>query len=140
LATLFVDSAFYVAVLDNNDQLHDSAIALQRDLASRSQVNFVTTDSVLVEVLTYVSRFGPRARERAAELVVRLMESRGVTVLPQSRPLFLRALDLYRARLDKHYSMTDCMSFVVCRDRNIAEVLTADRDFEREGFRILLQP
>jgi predicted nucleic acid-binding protein len=34
--------------------------------------------------------------------------------------------------------MVDCMSMVLCRERGIREVLTADRDFEQEGFTILL--
>ena len=34
--------------------------------------------------------------------------------------------------------MTDCMSMVICRNEKIDEVLTADHDFEQEGFAILL--
>jgi hypothetical protein len=30
------------------------------------------------------------------------------------------------------------MSMAICHDRGISEVLTADHDFEQEGFRILL--
>jgi len=42
------------------------------------------------------------------------------------------------ARLDKSYSFVDCASMVICKERGIEEVLTADHDFEQEGFRILL--
>ena len=48
--------------------------------------------------------------------------------------LFDNALRLYTARPDKAYSMGDCLSMVVCRSRSISDVLTADRDFVREGF------
>lgn len=34
--------------------------------------------------------------------------------------------------------MTDCMSMAICRAEDIIEVLTADRDFQQEGFTILL--
>lgn len=139
MRSVFVDTSFYIALFSQRDNHHDSAVALGQMLRSEA-TTFTTTDAVLVEYLTHVGRFGKTARQIAAADVDRVLADRRVTVLPQSRPLFLRALDLYGARLDKRYSMTDCMSFVVCRDRGIEEVLTADRDFEREGFRILLRP
>jgi predicted nucleic acid-binding protein len=59
--------------------------------------------------------------------------------VPQSLALFDRSLDLYARRPDKSYSMVDCISMVVCRDLEIADVLTDDRDFEQEGFVALLR-
>jgi predicted nucleic acid-binding protein len=50
----------------------------------------------------------------------------------------LRSMDLYRARLDKQYSVADCCSMLICRDRGITDVLTHDHDFAQEGFTILL--
>jgi len=40
--------------------------------------------------------------------------------------------------LTRPYSMIDCMSMAICRRLQIAEILTGDRDFEREGFMILM--
>jgi len=51
---------------------------------------------------------------------------------------FLKALELYESRLDKGYSLTDCISMNVCRELGIKEILTHDRHFEQEGFKILL--
>jgi predicted nucleic acid-binding protein len=59
------------------------------------------------------------------------------TVLPFSRGLFDAALALYEERLDKKYSLTDCASMVVMRDRRISHVLTNDHHFEQEGFNIV---
>lgn len=101
-------------------------------------VVFVTTDAVLVEVLTHQSGFGPEAREIAADLVDRLGADPVIDIVAQTPALFAAGLGLYRRRLDKSYSMVDCMSMVVCRERDIQDVLTADRDFEQEGFTILL--
>jgi predicted nucleic acid-binding protein len=61
-----------------------------------------------------------------------------VDVMAQSRELFDTALAFYLRRPDKGYSMTDCMSMVICHDAQIADVLTANHDFEQEGFTILL--
>jgi predicted nucleic acid-binding protein len=59
-------------------------------------------------------------------------------VVSQSTSLWIAGLELYESHMDKTYSMTDCISMVVCRRRRIRQVLTADRDFERGGFEILL--
>ena len=101
-------------------------------------MRFVTTEAVLVEVLTRLSKYGPHFRAAAAEYVFRLRDDARLTIVPQSHALFDDGLALFRQRLDKNYSMTDCMSMVICLQRGITEVLTADHDFEQERFTILL--
>ena len=63
-----------------------------------------------------------------------------MTVVPASEDLFNRGEALYAARPDKDWSLTDCISFVVMRDREIAEALTGDHHFEQAGFTALLKP
>ena len=60
-----------------------------------------------------------------------------ITVIPLSRALLRRALELYAARKDKDWGLTDCVSFVVMREGGIHEALTGDAHFEQAGFRIL---
>ncbi len=50
----------------------------------------------------------------------------------------MKGFELYNARLDKGYSLTDCVSMNVMREQNISEILTNDDHFEQEGFQILL--
>ena len=59
--------------------------------------------------------------------------------MASSPELFASGSDLYAQRLDKDWSLTDCISFVVMRERGIAEALTADHHFEQAGFTILLR-
>ena len=60
-----------------------------------------------------------------------------LTVVSTSGGLFERALDLYENRPDKEYSLVDCMSMVVMRERGIEHVLTNDRHFSQERFTVL---
>jgi predicted nucleic acid-binding protein len=57
--------------------------------------------------------------------------------MPQSRESFLAGIELYRARPDKGYSLTDCISMITMRREGLTEALTNDRHFEQEGFRTL---
>jgi predicted nucleic acid-binding protein len=62
---------------------------------------------------------------------------RDFLVEPASRELFLLALDLYESRRDKQYSLVDCMSMELMKQRGITHVLTNDHHFRQEGFTVL---
>jgi predicted nucleic acid-binding protein len=61
-----------------------------------------------------------------------------IVVLPQSHRSFLGGFALHKARPDKGYILTDCISMVAMRREGIAEILTHDAHFAREGFIVLL--
>jgi predicted nucleic acid-binding protein len=47
----------------------------------------------------------------------------------------------FRARPDKAWSLTDCLSFVTMAEKNLREALTTDGHFTQAGFRaVLLEP
>jgi len=50
----------------------------------------------------------------------------------------LNGLELYGQRLDKSYSLTDCISMVIIKQMGIEQILTRDHHFIQEGFTILL--
>jgi hypothetical protein len=49
-----------------------------------------------------------------------------------------RAFDLYASRLDKDWGLTDCISFVVMRDRKTTRALTTDEHFAQASFEVIL--
>ena len=130
---LFADTAFYIALVNPHDAFHPKAL----DLARRCEQRLLTTEYVLVEVGNFLSRSGDRS------LFVRLIKAlRGdpnLAILPSERILFERGLNLYASRMDKDWSLTDCISFVVMKERTITEALTGDHHFEQAGFKILLK-
>ena len=135
MAAVFVDTSHHIAILIRSDHLHQQALEASRRVAS---AQFVTTQPVLVELLAYVSSRGSSGRTAALAYLDELRASPTAIVVPQTAALFEAGLDLYRRRPDKGYSLTDCMSMIVCRQRRIKQVLTHDRHFEQEGFQILL--
>jgi type I restriction enzyme R subunit len=62
-----------------------------------------------------------------------------ITVVPQTRDLFRRAVDRYENRGDKEWSLTDCASFLVMEELGIKEALAHDHHFEQAGFTALLR-
>ncbi len=131
---LFADAFYWIALLHAADQWHRRVIAFTETLTTH---HLYTTDAVLDEYLATYSARESYLRQRAALPIHRLLASPDVTVIPQTRELFLAGLTLYEARPDKEYSLTDCMSMQVMRREGLTDVLTNDRHFTQEGFHIL---
>ena len=130
--TYLADTWFFVAILDRFDSHHAPA---RRVLRAIGGARVLTHEAVLTEVLTFFARAGARARAEAVSKVRDAMQSLDVRSI--DRTLFLRALALYETRPDKQYSLVDCASMVMMRDRGIAHVLTNDHHFRQEGFTVL---
>ena len=135
MRSVFVDSAYWIAILIDADQ-HQEAAWAARDKLGR--VRFVTTEEVLVEVFSGVCRAQEGVRRAAVALVRRSLKDPTVTVVAQSHDSFLAGLDLYEKRLDQGYSLVDCISMTTMRRLRIREALTSDRHFGREGYRALM--
>ncbi|CAN1209261.1 PIN domain-containing protein [Tumidithrix helvetica PCC 7403] len=133
---IFADTFYWVALLSPRDNFHNQAIAITEKLG---KTKIITTDEVLTEVLNFLSEGGVKLRNRAVTTVRKLLnvDSDKVIVLPQSHETFLGGLELYEQRLDKGYSLTDCISMVTMRQMDIERILTHDRHFVQEGFTIL---
>ncbi len=131
----FADAVYLIALLFPTDDLHSLAVDIARDPAERA---FYTTDSVFTELLAYAAERGSHIRGQAIGLIDDMRLDRAWTLIRQTPELWDRAFDLYRRRLDKGYSLTDCMSMVVCTDLDIGDVLSHDHHFAQEGFTILL--
>lgn len=132
LREYFVDAWYFIALNDPHDTHHRRATRLSLAL---STARMVTHDGVLSEVLSFFSEEDPRIRKMIARVVRAAL--RDMTVVTPDRQLFLKALELYERRTDKHYSHIDCVSMVVMRDRGITHVLTNDHHFTQEGFTVL---
>ena len=59
--------------------------------------------------------------------------------VPASPELLEKSLALHRTRTDKDWSLTDCSSFVIMSERQMARALSYDHHFEQAGFEALLR-
>lgn len=132
---VFADAFYWVALAHNKDQWHPRAVTVSQTLRG---VEIVTTEEVLSEFLAHFSGFGRTLRQGAVRLVESILANPDIVVLPQSHQSFRDDLALYKARPDKGYSLTDCVSMEAMRREGISEVLTHDAHFTQEGFVILL--
>jgi uncharacterized protein len=132
---VFADAVYWVALAHRKDQWHARVVQVSQQLGP---ITLVTTDEVLTEFLNHFSGYGNPMRAQVARTVHDLLNDPTTEVIAQSRPSFLAGLALYESRLDKEYSLTDCISMTVMRQEGIVEVLTHDNHFAQEGFTLLL--
>jgi len=134
-APVFIDSGAWIALLHRADSLHESTVELYRKLIDNRRI-FLTTSLILVEVANAFSM--PGRWHLAIELENRLQASAICDVTWIDQQLYERSWNLYRERVDKDWSLVDCSSFVLMKERHITEALTADRHFEQAGFTKLI--
>ncbi|MEM9245367.1 MAG: PIN domain-containing protein [Cyanobacteria bacterium P01_F01_bin.153] len=136
MKTVFADTGYWVALLNPKDDLHAKAVQVTQEILP---AQIMTTEFVLVELLNGASKRGDRLRAAALKLVEGILADPSVEVVASTTDLFQAAMELYRQRLDKRWSHTDCASFCVMNKRRIVEALAYDYHFEQAGFVALLR-
>ena len=135
---IYIDSGFFIALIDTADDAHAQAFRLLDTYFTGAPYRGLTTRDVLNEVLAHFSRSAPSIKHRAADLVRDLLDRPNFRVEVIDNRLYMRALDLYENRLDKRYSMVDCIGMTLMRAEGIHDVMATDRDFQQEGFTNLI--
>jgi predicted nucleic acid-binding protein len=130
----FADTFYWIALSNHRDHWHARVRAFDDAL---DDYPLYTTDEVLTEFLTFYSERPPHTRRQAALYARSILANPLVVVLPQTHSSFLEGLALYESRLDKAYSLTDCISMATMRREGLTDVLTHDHHFTQEGFHIL---
>ena len=136
MSEVFLDAAFAIALSAPNDQYHQQAIVLADQLEA-AQTQLVTTRAMVLEIGNALAKL--RYRQAAVDLLNVLEKDPHVEIVPLSEQLYERAVQLYQARPDKEWGITDCISFVVMQDRGLIEALTTDEHFQQAGFQALLR-
>ena len=129
---VFADTFYFLAIINARDAAHEKAA----NFSEAREDAIVTTAWILTELADALC---DSSRRHTFRRVVNDLEADSRTsIVPPSQSLFERGMDLYNARDDKDWSLTDCISFIVMKEHGITEALTGDRHFEQAGFRALL--
>lgn len=134
MRTVFADTGYWVALLNPKDDWHDRAMEASRALG-KSRI--VTTEMVLDELLAALSKVPVRGM--AIRGVDAIRRNPNTEVVPQTSVQFSEAFDEYRRMVDKEWSLTDCASFLLMKERRLSDALAHDHHFEQAGFTALLR-
>ncbi|MBI3827885.1 MAG: type II toxin-antitoxin system VapC family toxin [Planctomycetes bacterium] len=127
---VFADTWFFLALYNPRDEGHQAAWRWSQE----SSRYLLTTDWIILELADAFCE--PQDRQRVTPFIEGLRASPRVTIVPSSKELFEKGWALFRQRTDKAWSLTDCISFVVMKERRMKEALTGDRHFQQAGFKV----
>ena len=132
---VFVDTSVLYALIDRRDATYAAARDTVGALA-RTGRRLVVTDYVVAEAVNLANaRGGSIVGRRVLDLVE---QSAGIRIEWLGIARFELTKTFFRKHADRHYSFTDCSSFVTMRELRIGEALTTDGHFPEAGFRNLL--
>ena len=131
--TVFADTFALIAWLNPRDSAHAVVAAYLDGFTGQ----LVTTEWVLMELADALS--APEARATVVAFLQAVRADPLFDVVGYVPTVYQTGFDLFAARRDKGWSLTDCISFGVMTERGLSEALTADHHFEQAGFRAIFK-
>jgi predicted nucleic acid-binding protein len=129
---IFVDTSAIYALADRGDSRHKAARATFGHIL-KSGEPLLTHNYVLVESLALIQhRLGINAAIQFAE------SASSFEIFWVDAETHNRAIDRLKGSKRQHLSLVDHVSFVFMSSRGIKRAFAYDRDFEVEGFRLLV--
>jgi predicted nucleic acid-binding protein len=99
---------------------------------------FVTTNFVLAEAITLIRyHLHQAAAVRFHQLVRQMVDGGLIEVVRISEEHEANAWAIFEKYSDQKFSYTDCTSFAVMRELNLAHVFTGDHHFSVLGFTLI---
>ena len=135
MTKLFLDASYAIALSATTDRYHRLAEKLAEKIEAES-TQLITTRAVVLEIGNALAKL--RYRNAAVKLLTALEEDPNVEIVTLSEELYNRGWLLYRGRMDKEWSLTDCISLIVMQEHGLTEALTTDKHFQQAGFKVLL--
>jgi len=134
MKVVFADTGYWVAALNPKDDWNEKATSASRALG---KVRLITSEMVLDELLAALLKLP--VRPMVIKGVEAIRRDPNIEVVPQTSMQFGEAFDMYRQMVDKEWSLTDCASFALMKERGLREALAHDHHFEQAGFVALLR-
>lgn len=131
---IFIDTGAFVARYIVRDQFHQKSLRFWKQLAADREP-CMTSNFVLDETFTILARVA--GHRFAAGRARTIYASDILTILRPSEEDEMKALDYFEKYGDQGVSFTDCISFVLMKQKRARRIFSFDKHFERAGFTIL---
>lgn len=131
---IFVDISAWSAVADAGDPNHEIALIYRDEIAERCQL--IATNYILDELYTLmlVNQGYKDAVDFKNQLDIMKQEDI-LEIVWITEGIAMEAWNVFeRFNIDKEWSFTDCVSFVVMKQQEIKEAIAFDHHFDQMGF------
>lgn len=135
---IFADTSGLGNLINPRERFYTLAAHIYRERRVQGYL-FFTTNYVVAELVALMTSPLRIPRATTINFIEGLKTSPYVEVVHVDETLDAQAWQLLRQRPDKTWSLVDCVSFVLMRERGIGDALTTDHHFEQAGFTRLLK-
>ncbi len=133
---IFVDTVAWLALVNKRDKWHIKAKEIRQELIKQN-CTFWVSEYILVEIANAFSKID--SRQSGVNLIESILKSSEMKLIWINQNLFDESWNLYKDRIDKEWSLTDCTSIAIMSENRISTAFTSDHHFEQAGFKILLK-
>ncbi|MDJ0730650.1 MAG: PIN domain-containing protein [Crocosphaera sp.] len=135
---IFVDTSGWGNLVDKSQPYHQLMVQLYRE-AKQQKRRLITSNYVITEVVALLTSPLRIPRPKIISFVNSIKQSPYVDIIHIDQEKDDDAWVLLASREDKEWSLVDCSSFIIMKERGILEALTNDIHFEQAGFIRLLK-
>ena len=126
---IFVDTSGWGNLVDKNQPYHQLMVQLYRE-AKQQKRRLITSNYVITEVVALLTSPLRIPRPKVIRFVNSLKQSPYIDIIHIDQEKDNETWILLASREDKEWSLVDCSSFIIMKERGILEAFTNDIHFE----------
>lgn len=126
---VIIDADFFIGLFNEKDFHYETC----KKIYPKVQNRFLVSWDVIDEVVTKLCYFGKK--DIAFEFIKLAWEKKSHVSIP-NRSIFVLAQEILKNQIIKHVSFTDCMNMAIARKNNIEYILSFDKIYEKNGFKL----
>ena len=127
---IFIDTSFWIALFDKNDQFHSQAIAGLCEI--ENNFSALCSDFIIYETITYLNC--SLTNHGLALKFLNAIKSSNLTVWDSEKNIKNEAMQIFKNYVDKSFSFTDCVSFALMHKKDIKTYAGFDNHFSQMGY------
>lgn len=133
---IFLDTSFLFAYYNADDEDHKIALDIAGDAINYKIV--IISDYIFDELITLLlNRISKSKAIEVCDNLLNDIKSGDITLIRVSDKIFEDAIRIFIRFSDKEWSFTDCTSYVIIKNANIAKAVSFDEHFRQFGIEIL---
>lgn len=139
---IFVDTSGWGNLVDSSQNYHQDAVKIYRQIIQNKK-KLITTNYIISELSVLLSSPLHIPRVKIIEFINSLNNSlkisNHVNIIHLDEYIDSLAWNLFKNRPDKNWSLVDCSSFILMKEKRLTQALTNDHHFEQAGLIRLLK-
>jgi len=128
---IFIDTGVFLSLYNKREGDHIK-VSRQYRYYKKHNANFFTSDHVLSEFYTLIlHRYGSYWATLGDKYLDELIASKELQIIYVDSQIFNKARNVFLKFVEHNISLTDAVSYVLCKDFKMDEIFTLDSDFKR---------